>query len=177
MNMIVIKLLLFLIPFSFTGDNSLKVKSSSVTFKIKNAGITVDGFFTGMETDIKFNPLKPEECNIKASVSSKSVNTGNTMRDEHLRKPEYFDAAAYPRIILQSTKIEKTGPISFTGTFKLTIKNVTKEIKIPFMFLKTADKTEIKGSFKINRINYTVGEDSFTMSDDVTINLLVNVTE
>ncbi len=99
------------------------------------------------------------------------------MRDEHLRKPEYFDAAAYPRIILQSTKIEKTGPISFTGTFKLTIKNVTKEIKIPFMFLKTADKTEIKGSFKINRINYTVGEDSFTMSDDVTINLLVNVTE
>ena len=74
-------------------------------------------------------------------------------------------------------KIEKTGPVSYTGTFKLSIKNVTKEVKIPYLFLKTAEKTEIKGSFKINRLDYSVGEDSFTLSDDVTVQLHVNLSE
>jgi polyisoprenoid-binding protein YceI len=170
-------IILLFFPLLLWDVTSYKVKSSAITFKIKNAGITVDGSFSGLEADIKFNPLKPEESSIKASVASTTVNTGNNMRDGHLRKPEYFDVAKYPRITLQSVKIEKTGPITFNGTFKLTMKNVTKDVMIPFMFMKTADKTTLKGSFNLNRLDYGVGESSMTLSDNASITLVVELGE
>ncbi len=178
MKLIIIKLAFVFLPALYVVSAiPWKVKSSAITFKIKNAGMTVDGSFTGLEADINFNPLKPEEASIKASVNSKSVNTGNNMRDEHLSKPEYFDVAKFPKITLQSSKIEKTGPITYKGTFKLTVKNVTKEVIIPFTFMKIPEKTEFKGSFSINRKDYGVGESSMTLSDNATISLDIIVTE
>ncbi len=178
MKLLFIKFALALLPFFFVLDNTTwKVKSSAITFKIKNAGLTVDGTFSGLEADIQFNPLKPAEANITASVNTKSVNTGNDMRDEHIRKPEYFDAEKFPKITLQSTKIEKTGPITYKGTFNLTIKGATKEVIIPFNFLKIPEKTEFKGSFSINRRDYGVGGSSISMADNATITLDIIVTE
>ena len=178
MKLLFIKYFAALLPFFFVMDApSLKVKSAAVTFKIKNAGLNVDGSFTGLEAEIKFNQLKPEESTIKATVNSKSVNTGNDMRDEHIRKAEYFDVAKFPKITLQSTKIEKTGPITFKGTFNLTMKGVTKVVVIPFTFMKIPEKSEFKGSFQINRRDYGVGGNSISLSDNATINLSILVTE
>ena len=178
MKLLFIKYFAALLPFFFVMDApTFKVKSSAITFKIKNAGLMVDGSFTGLEADIKFNQLKPDESTIKATVNSKSVNTGNNMRDEHLRKAEYFDVDKFPKITLQSTKIEKTGPITFKGTFNLTMKGVTKIVVIPFTFMKIPEKTEFKGSFQINRRDFGVGGNSMTLSDNATINLSIIVTE
>ena len=44
---------LLFIPLLIIGEiPSYKVKSAAVTFKIKNAGITVDGSFSGLEAQI-----------------------------------------------------------------------------------------------------------------------------
>jgi polyisoprenoid-binding protein YceI len=178
MKLYFIKLFAAVLPFFFAADNAAwKVKTSAVTFKIKNAGLTVDGSFSGLEADIHFDPLKPAEANIKASVNSKSINTGNDMRDGHLRKAEYFDAEKFPKITLQSVKVEKTGPITFNGTFNLTMKGVTKQVIIPFTFMKIPEKTELKGTFTINRRDYGVGGSSISMSDNATVTILVNLTE
>jgi polyisoprenoid-binding protein YceI len=177
MKLISIKLLLAIFPFLFLTDNNWKIKSSTIAFKIKNAGISVDGSFSGLEAEIKFNPMKPEEANIKAVVNSKSISTKNEMRDSHLQKPEYFDTEKFPKIILQSTKIEKTGPISYNGTFKLTMKGVTKDVIIPFNFMRLSDRNEIKGSFALNRRDYGVGGNSISMADNLTVTIVLNVIE
>ncbi|HEY0030464.1 MAG TPA: YceI family protein [Bacteroidia bacterium] len=178
MKLLFIKFIIALLPFFFVSDNTgWKVKTSSITFKIKNAGLTVEGTFTGLEADIKFNPLKPEEGSIKASVNTKSINTGIEKRDNHLRQEEFFHADKYPKITLQSVKIEKTGPITYNGTFNLTMKGVTKKVIIPFTFMKLKDKTEFRGSFSVNRRDYGVGGSSMTMSDTANITIVVSVTE
>jgi polyisoprenoid-binding protein YceI len=170
-------LLISFLSLSFAGTHEMKLKSGQVSFKIKNAGMTVDGTFGKLEADIHFDPMKPQESSIRATVNSATINTGNNTRDGHLKKALYFDAEKYPKITLQSTKIEKTGPISYTGTFKLTIKAVTRELKIPFLYMKTAEKAEFKGSFTINRLDYNVGEDSFTLSDNVVVSLQAEILE
>ena len=178
MKLYFIKLVLAIFPFLFFADNTnWKIKSSSITFNIKNAGIMTDGSFDGLEADIKFNPLKPEEGSIVASVLTKTIKTSSDLKTEHLRKPEYFDVEKFPKITLQSTKIVKTGPITYNGTFKLTLKGVTKEVTIPFNFMRLPDKTEFKGNFTINRLDYGVGSSSMTLSDNVTITITVDVTE
>jgi polyisoprenoid-binding protein YceI len=177
MKLSLIKLFFAVVPFFFFTDNLWKVKTSAITFKIKNAGITVDGSFAGLTADIKFNPLKPEETSITASVTTASLNTGSSMKDEHLSKPEYFDSEKYPKITLQSVKVEKTGPITFNGTFKLTMKGVTKEIAIPFTFMQLPEKTEFKGSFTLNRRDYNVGGSSMTMADNADVSIIVDVAQ
>ena len=178
MKLLFIKYSLIFFPLIFiVSTNIWKVKTSSITFKIKNAGLTVDGSFNNLVADIKFDQLKPEEGNIKATIDSKSINTGNDMRDGHLSKPEYFDVVKFPKITLQSTKISRTGPITYNGTFNLTMKGVSKEIIIPFTFIKIPEKTEFKGTFKINRRDYGVGGSSMTMADELTVTILVDVTE
>ena len=176
MKLTFLKIIIAVFPFLFFADNTnWKVKKSSITFKIKNAGITIDGSFTGLKTNINFNPLKPEEANIFASVESKSVNTENDMRDDHLRKIDYFSVEKFPLITLQSTKVTKTGPISFSGVFNLTIKGVTKEIIIPFNFIKIPEKTELKGNFTINRLDFKIGTKSMTLADNAKVILDVEV--
>ena len=57
------------------------------------------------------------------------------------------------------------------------MKGITKEVIIPFTFMKIPEKTELKGSFSINRRDFGIGGKSISMSDNVTIGLSVIVTE
>jgi polyisoprenoid-binding protein YceI len=171
------KLLLAIFPYLILSTTQWNVVSSSITFKIKNAGLTIDGSFRGLNADIRFDPLKPQEANITASISSESLNTDNDMRDNHLCKADYFDVEKYPKITMQSTRITKTGPVNFNGSFKLTMKGVSKEVNLPFNFINLPDKKQLKGTFSINRRDFGIGGNSISLADSVTISVLLNVTE
>ncbi|HZE83009.1 MAG TPA: YceI family protein [Puia sp.] len=146
-------------------------KGSSIQFKIKNFGFNVTGTFTGLSGSILFDPDRPADAAFDVSVDVNSVNTDNSMRDDHLRKFTYLDAKDYPRIRLLSTKITaagKKGNFLFSG--KLTIRNHTSDISFPF----TADPSEggylFKGIFTINRKDFEVGGTS-TISDNLEVSL------
>ena len=146
------------------------VASSALKFKIKNAGISVEGKFAGIAASVNFNTADVANASVEATIDTKSINTNSTMRDNHLRKDEYFGADKFPKITLKSVSFTKKSASIYSGVFKLTVKNTTKEITIPFTFTETAGKATVKGSFTINRITYGIGGSSMVMGDDVTIN-------
>lgn len=164
------KIFIIILFFAATGlyaQTTLKVKSGVVTFKIKNAGLNVDGSFTGFTGDIKFDEGKGGS--IDASVDAATVKTGIDMRDEHLRKEEYFNVKKFPKISIKSTKITFVKGDEYTGDFDVTMKGVTKSVKIPF----TYSAGVFKGSFKINRLDYKVGGSSWTLSDDANVSVTI----
>ena len=138
---------------------------SSVAFKIKNAGITVDGAFKTFEAHIDYNESAQAPSSIKATISVETINTGIEARDKHLRKEEFFNVAGFPSITFESTQILKNSNGSFVAEGKLTIKGVTKDIKIPFTYTNGV----FEGTVKLNRLDYGVGGSSVTMSDDVEV--------
>ena len=149
-------------------------EKSSVKFKIKNFGFnTVTASLKGVQGTIRFTPENLSSSTMDVTVDSKSVNTGINMRDNHLRKPEYFDVKKYPTIRFVSSKIT---PSSKSGTLfisdKLTIKNVTREVSFPFTVTPEEDGYVFSGEFKINRIDFGVGESS-SVSDNLTVVLKV----
>jgi polyisoprenoid-binding protein YceI len=150
-------------------------EGSSITFKIKNFGLTVNGSFKGLAATLQFDPQQLTAASIDASVDANTVNTSNNMRDNHLRKEEYFDVAKYPRIKLVSSKIVNTGQANaYTFTGKLTIKKVTKDISFPFTAVLAANGTySLKGEFKVNRRDFGVGGSSISMADVLIVNLNV----
>lgn len=142
---------------------------SSVTFKIKNAGIGVDGSFKGFQGTVKFNPDDLSSSKFNVSVESKTIDTDNKTRDNHLREDEYFDVEKYPKILMKSIKIEKDKQNNYKATFDLTLKGKTKSVSFPFSYSKTTTGYNLKGVFEINRRDYNVGGSSWILSDDVKI--------
>jgi len=146
---------------------------SSVIFKVKNFGINVEGVFKGLEGTISFEPTHPERTSFKASVHVNSINTGNDLRDSHLRKESYFDSEHYPRMFFESTRIAATNKKdNWILTGKLIIKEHTREISFPFVAEETAYGYIFKANFSINRREFGVGGASI-ISDNVDITLNV----
>jgi polyisoprenoid-binding protein YceI len=146
---------------------------SSVQFKIKNFGININGSFTGLQGNIKFDINHVSDANFDVSVDVNTVNTGIEMRDSHLRNDTYFDVKNYPRIHFVSTKVTastKAGVLFIFG--KLTIKNQTRDISFPFTATTTNDGYLFKGVFNINRRDFDVGGSSI-ISDNLEVQLSV----
>jgi polyisoprenoid-binding protein YceI len=150
-----------------------KVTNSKITFKIKNAGLTVDGTFKGLEAEISFDPAKAYGNKIEASIDVKTINTSIDTRDKHLKKEEYFDAEKFPKITMTATSFSKGSDGAFKGFFNLSIKGTTKTVPVIFTFTETNGKATFSGTFKINRLDYKVGESSWIMSDDVNMTIVV----
>lgn len=163
--------------FASAQSNEWVVNTSSVKFKIKNAGFTVDGAFSGLTAKINFDSNKTIGNTIEATIEAKTVNTGNAKRDAHLQKEEYFDVIKYPTISIKSATILKEKDGTFKGSFKVTIKNKLKDIIIPFSFVQNENKGTLKGSFTINRLDFGVGESSMILSDIATIEIELSVTK
>ncbi len=146
---------------------------SSVQFKIRNLGFNVNGSFSGLEGNIRFNPDSLVTSIFDVSVDANSVNTGNNMRDNHLRNENYFDVKNYPRIHFISSKIVSSNKReTWIITGNLTIKNQTKEISFPFTATSSQTGCLFKGAFKINRRDFGVGGAS-TISDELEVSLSI----
>lgn len=164
-------ILLYSSVFSVFGQENLPIKSSTITFKIKNFGSYVSGFIKGFEGKIYFSPEKLAQSSIEASVKTETINTGNKSRDNHLRKDDYFDAEKYPKITMKSKRFANSQSGDFIGYFDLTIKNKTQEIKMPFNYKTNGNVGTFKGSFTINRRDFGVGDNSMVLGDMVIVNI------
>lgn len=148
-------------------------QGSSVTFKIKNFGFSVDGVFTGLQGKIIFDPKDPAKAVFDVSVDAASVNTDNDQRDNHLKKEEYFDVQNHPRIRFVSTAVTPSGKDGkYTISGKLTIKTTTKDISFPFTASPMGNDYIFSGEFTINRKDFGVGGSS-TISNSLTVSLAV----
>jgi polyisoprenoid-binding protein YceI len=155
---------------------NLKPTTASISFKIKMLGVAVNGSFKGLaSTALVFDGTNLTTANINVTVDAKTVDTDNNLRNSHLReKEEFFDVNKYPIIRAKSTKFEKSSDGGYIGYFDLTIKNITKNVKIPFEFTKNGTTAQFKGSVTINRRDWKVGGGTLGMANDVTLSLLLN---
>jgi len=147
------------------------VSHSVISFKIKNLGVNTEGTIGGLQATIHFNPADMASATIEASVDVNTLNTDNSLRDEHIKSDEFFDAAHFPKILIKSVSIRHNSGNKYTGRFNLTIKNKTNAVDIPFTYTAKGGLSTFNGSFKINRRDYGVGDGSLTLSDEVIISI------
>lgn len=162
--------------FTYQSILNWKIDSANalVKFSLQAHGMQTKGSFTGVKGDVIFNRSDLNACLFKVSIDPSTVNTGNGGRDKHLRTNDFFGVEKYPLISFTSTKIiEETN--SWVANGNLTIRDVTKEITIPFTFENKEGKSVFKGNFEINRTEYGVGKSRKEVGDMITINLEVPV--
>jgi polyisoprenoid-binding protein YceI len=147
---------------------------SQVNFSIKNFGFAVNGNLKGLKGRFIFNPANLPAAVFNASVAAATINTGNGLRDSHLKRADYFDVVKFPLISFVSTKITGTKIVgNFLMEGDITVRDITQKITFPFTAIPNGDGYLLAGSFVINRRDFGVGGGSMVLSDHLTVSLTV----
>ncbi len=141
-----------------------------VSFTIKNAGINVKGSFLSYSVTTKWDASDLSNSRLSATIEANTIDTGIKGRDKHLRKAKYFDVENYPQIRLESTSISKTDA-GYLLKGKLTIKETTLPVEIPFTTRPSAEGIVFSGAFELDRRDYGVGKNHLIMGDEVKIEI------
>jgi polyisoprenoid-binding protein YceI len=102
---------------------------SNAQFSVRHLGISnVQGEFTKLSGTVNLDDQDLSKSTVTASIDVASLDTRVQHRDDDLKSDHFFDAAKYPTVTFQSTKISSTGEGTAKMTGNLTIHGVTKEV-------------------------------------------------
>jgi polyisoprenoid-binding protein YceI len=115
------------------SEMNLDKSHTNIGFQVTHMVITkVNGQFNDYDVRFYFDPKNLQTFDVEATIRVASVDTENEKRDEHLRSADFFDTEKYPEMIFKSTKAVKTEE-GYKAIGTLTIKDVTKEVELPFI--------------------------------------------
>jgi polyisoprenoid-binding protein YceI len=113
-----------------TGTWTVDPTHSSVEFSVKHLGIaTVKGVFREFEGTLVIGD-DLASATAAGVVKVASVDTNEPQRDEHLRSPDFFDAATHPELSFASTAIRPVDDDVFTIDGEITLHGVTNPITL-----------------------------------------------
>ena len=156
---------------------------SNAQFTIRHLMSKVTGKFTDVDGIVQIDRAKPEASSVDFTIKTASINTTEAKRDEHLRSPDFFDAAKYPEITFKSAKIKATGKDTYQVTGTLTMRGVSKEVTLPVAVLGEMkdpwgnDRAGFEVLTTLNRKDYniiwnkTLDAGGYMLGDDVTVSV------
>ncbi len=117
------------IPGYVAGTWTVDTIHSHVGFTIKHMMVSkVRGHFTAYTAEFT-TAEDPLDSRVSAVIDATSIDTGNSMRDDHIRSADFFDAANHPSLTFTSTGIRyEEGELLLDG--ELTIRGVTKAVTL-----------------------------------------------
>lgn len=134
---------------------------SKVSFKVKHLMISnVLGSFREFEGTATTEGDDLSTAQISFSISAASIDTEVADRDAHLKSADFFDAENYPKLTFSGNGMKDLGDDLYELTGDLTIKGVTKPVKLQAEFggIGTDPWGNVKAGFsvsgKINRKDF-----------------------
>ena len=160
---------------------------SNILFKINHFFNEIPGTFHDFGGEVVFDPENAGNSEFDIEIMVASVDTNVQDRDEHLRTDDWFDAQSYPTMHFQSSDVEQVGDNQYVARGQLRIKDVTREVELPFEFLGVREHlmrentlvAGLHGNLTINRTDFGVGVGDYAstavVGDEVNIEITLQV--
>ena len=136
---------------------------SVAAFTVRHMMVSnVRGQFNRLSGAIQFDPADIAHSSVEAEIEAEGLWTGIQKRDEHLRSPDFFDVAKYPKIFFRSAKVEPAAGKRLKLTGNLSIHGVTRTVTFDTEYVGpvkgTDEETSIgfSASIRINREDYGI---------------------
>jgi polyisoprenoid-binding protein YceI len=157
-------------PLNFDFKDPKGVNNVQFTLDAPLESITGTG--TGISGSVSFDPAQPAATKGKILLDTKSLTVGNPMMADHLRGENWLDVAKHPAITFEAvtlTNVRTQGNVVTADVAgKLTLKGVTKDIKVPVSFTHLPDKLgarvndpKVKGDLLVLRATFTINRGDF----------------
>jgi len=161
------------VSYSFSNDGS----------KIEFVGAKVsaqhEGAFGAFRGTISLVDGDPTKSSVNAEIDIASLQIEPAKLSGHLKSPDFFDAAKFPKAKFSSTAIKAGGDngATHTVTGNLELHGVTKSISFPAKIGVSAEQVTVDAEFAINRKDFSIvypGMPDDLIKDDVLIKLSVH---
>ncbi|MEU6404076.1 YceI family protein [Streptomyces sp. NPDC046985] len=120
------------------GPWTIDPAHSSVAAVAQHLGISsVHGRFTDFAGVVEIAPDEVAKSRVDAVIRAASIDTGNAMRDGHLKSPDFLDVERYPEIVYRSTGIGVAGPDRWTVSGELTMHGMVRPVDLDLAYLGT----------------------------------------
>ncbi|MDR3386308.1 MAG: YceI family protein [Rudaea sp.] len=121
------------------------------------------------------------KSSVSVTLPLAGLHTGVEKLDEHLKTPDFFDAAKYPDITFKSTKVEKTGAESLRITGDLSVHGVTKPVSFDAKVNKIGENPMMKSQSAGFEADVTIKRSEFgvdkyvpNVSDDIHVHITLD---
>lgn len=131
---------------------------SKIGFNITHMAVSeVEGNFKDFDGSLVSKAADFNGAQVTFTAKTASIDTDIEKRDNHLKSPDFFDAAKYPEISFKGNLVKQGGKYKLKGD--LTMHGVTKPIEFDVTYGGTintgkGEKAGFKISGKINRQDY-----------------------
>jgi polyisoprenoid-binding protein YceI len=157
---------------------AISPENSKVEFVAAKVTRSHNGSFKEFTGNIDLVPNKLEDSRVTIDIMTGSVVTDEDDLTKHLKTPDFFDVAKYPKAIFTSTKIEPANAggatHNITGNFEL--HGVKKSVTFPATIQLAPDSVTVNAEFSINRKDFGLvyaGKADDLIRDGVVIKLSV----
>lgn len=161
------------------------------TFTARHLMITnVTGVFETTRGTIEYRPGDVSSVKADIVIETKTINTRNMRRDDHLRSNDFLNAEKFPAIRFKSKRVQSVKPAGFELVGDLTIRDVTKEVVLkvdgPSPLIKDPEGNRRVGanaSTTINRKDFGVNWNraieagGVVVGDEIKINVEIEAIE
>ncbi len=155
---------------------------SSVIFSVKRMDVVnVYGRFNGLQGSLVVDSEDPARSSVELELRAEAVDTDNERRDNHLRSPDFFNAAQFPVIRFKSTGVRALGDNRYEVTGDLGLLGVTRSIAIEVEMTGSGQDprrgTSLIGfetTFTLKRSDFGMNFMMGPLSDDVRLTIAVH---
>lgn len=125
---------------------------SEIQFKVRHMMIsTVTGSFGTFEGGLIESEKGLDGASVNFKADIQSISTGNSQRDEHLKSPDFFDAASHPTLTFQGI-LESKGGNDYLLEGTLSMHGETKAVTLEAEFSGEGKDPwgNVKSGFSLN---------------------------
>lgn len=139
---------------------------SSLTFTFTQLGAATEGRFRSFDTVLNYDESNLAASTLRVTVRIDSLDTQDGERDGLLLTPELFDAGKHPTATYFAGSLVR-GPEGLEAVGKLTLRGVTRELRLPLTIKATPAGLELTGQIAFRRLDYGVGQGEWRSTESV----------
>ena len=165
----------FAAPATYTSDSN----HTYVRFSYNHMGFTTqESRFNTAKATVTYDPAA-KTGSVDVTIDTKSVDTGSDLFNEHIQGADYLDTAQYPTATFKSTSVKFDGDKLVSVEGNLTVKGITKPVKLTVTSFKHAPNMMKKDSIgadatgMVKRSDFNMSKAVPMVGDDVTLEIVI----
>ena len=163
-----------------TEKLAITPENSKVEFVASKVTKSHNGSFKQFSGEIGLDPNNVAASSVTIDIETSSVVADDEQLTGHLKTPDFFDVAKFPKATFVSTRIEPAaaGGDAYTVAGNFDLHGVKKSITFPATIKLTPDSVAVDAEFSINRKDFGIvyaGKADDLIRDGVVIKLSLKV--
>jgi polyisoprenoid-binding protein YceI len=147
---------------------------SKLEFQFRQAGADNKGQFKKYDVTLTAPGTDPSGGKLDVTVDVGSLDTGDGERDTLLKDVDLFNVKKFPNARFVAENLTKSAA-GYEANGKLTIRDVTREVKVPLTFKAAGSGAQLTGKTSLKRLDFGVGQGEWKstewVDDQITVML------